>query len=54
MKFVFDIDGTISFNGQKIEKPIVRAINSISNNGKNAIFASARPIRDLLPLVRGF
>lgn len=51
---VFDVDGTLSFNGQVIEAPIVAAIRRLQARGKRVIFASARPIRDLLPIIPAF
>ena len=48
---VFDIDGTICFNGQTIPEPIIQALDHIIFKGANVIFASARPIRDLLPVL---
>lgn len=53
MKFVFDVDGTICFNGQFIEPELVNEIKRIEKQNE-VIFASARPIRDLLPVVRNF
>lgn len=54
MNFVFDIDGTISFNGQTIAPEISAAIMALQRAGYRVIFASARPIRDLLPIIPGF
>ncbi len=51
MVFVFDIDGTICFNGIHIEQPIVDAIEQLKKNGHRIIFASARPLRDMLPVL---
>lgn len=51
--FVFDVDGTICFNGQFIEEEIVKALEYI-NDKHSLIFASARPIRDLIPVVPMF
>lgn len=48
MNFVFDIDGTICFDGQMIAAPIVTAIDALLQRGHDVIFASARPIRDML------
>lgn len=53
MIFVFDVDGTICFNGTFIDFSIVKSIQQLSVNNR-VIFASARPIRDLLPIVKGF
>lgn len=48
--FVFDIDGTLSKNGQKIDATIAGKLIEISKQ-HTVIFASARPIRDMLPLI---
>lgn len=48
---VFDIDGTICFDGQQIPEPIVQALSKVIEHGTKVIFASARPIRDLLPVL---
>lgn len=51
MKFVFDIDGTLCFNGKSIDTSIIDALLQLQNAGHELIFASARPIRDLLPVL---
>ncbi|BCD06665.1 hypothetical protein BC30052_3720 [Bacillus cereus] len=51
MKFIFDIDGTISFKGNAVTKGIIQALDVCQNRGHEIIFASARPIRDLLPVL---
>ena len=51
MKFVFDLDGTICFKGQPLSKGITNALEACIENGHEVIFASARPIRDLLPVL---
>ncbi|WP_080875854.1 HAD-IIB family hydrolase [Oceanobacillus timonensis] len=51
MNFVFDIDGTICFDGKTIDSSIVQALEEIKREGHEVIFASARPIRDLLPVL---
>lgn len=53
MIFVFDIDGTICFNGKFIESRLNQVIQQL-NRQHDIIFASARPIRDLLPVVRDY
>ncbi|MFP4880156.1 HAD hydrolase family protein [Mammaliicoccus sciuri] len=53
MIFVMDVDGTICFNGLFIEDILQSEIERIGTNHQ-IIFASARPIRDLLPVVKGF
>ncbi|KRC59130.1 hypothetical protein ASE14_15230 [Agromyces sp. Root81] len=47
---VFDIDGTLCFNGATIDDRIVDAIRELRNSHR-VVFASARPIRDLLPVL---
>lgn len=55
MKYVFDIDGTLSFDGETIDPVIISAIKELSSIEENeVIFASARPIRDLLPMIPRF
>ncbi|WP_107942600.1 HAD-IIB family hydrolase [Metasolibacillus fluoroglycofenilyticus] len=51
MYFVFDVDGTISFDGETISEEIQQAILLLMEAGHNVVFASARPIRDLLPIL---
>lgn len=51
MIFVFDLDGTICFDGKRIPPEIQTALNELMAQGHQLIFASARPIRDLLPLL---
>lgn len=51
MNFVFDLDGTICFKGSPMSKKIVEALNKLQEQEHTVIFASARPIRDMLPIV---
>lgn len=51
MKFVFDLDGTICFNGAPLSESIVNALDLCKSMGHEVIFASARPIRDILPIL---
>ncbi|HIW32530.1 MAG TPA: HAD family hydrolase [Candidatus Paenibacillus intestinavium] len=51
MTFIFDLDGTICFKGQPLSEVIVRSLQSLEEHGHSIIFASARPIRDLLPIL---
>lgn len=51
MNFVFDIDGTTSFNGMVIEPAIEREIYALLRVGHRVVFASARPVRDILPML---
>ncbi|MGV3009757.1 HAD-IIB family hydrolase [Streptococcus thoraltensis] len=46
MKFVFDIDGTICFDGQTINEKILQALQLVKESGHDLIFASARSYRD--------
>ena len=50
---VFDLDGTIVFNGYEIEANILEKLRQLDEKVK-IIFASARPIRDMLPLLEDF
>ncbi|MBM7702962.1 HAD-IIB family hydrolase [Metabacillus iocasae] len=51
MKVVFDLDGTICFKGKPLTKRIVEALKGLEEHGHEVIFASARPIRDMLPVI---
>lgn len=51
MKFVFDLDGTICFKGAPLSKGIVNALDICISKGHEVVFASARPIRDILPIL---
>lgn len=51
MKFVFDLDGTICFKGQPISERLLVTLEKLVAQGHEVIFASARPIRDLLPVL---
>lgn len=51
MKFVFDLDGTICFNGQPVSDKILNVLADLKKQGHEVIFASARPIRDMLPVL---
>lgn len=54
MNFVFDIDGTICFDGQHIDNSIKQRLMKLHHLGHKIIFASARPIRDLVPVIPEF
>lgn len=47
MRFVFDIDGTLCFDGRLIDQTIIDTLLQLQHDGHELIFASARPIRDL-------
>ncbi|SFM56108.1 hypothetical protein SAMN03159341_1528 [Paenibacillus sp. 1_12] len=51
MKFVFDLDGTICFKGLPVTETLLKALEKLVTLGHEVIFASARPIRDLLPVL---
>ncbi|OAB39351.1 HAD family hydrolase [Paenibacillus macquariensis subsp. defensor] len=51
MKIVFDLDGTICFSGKPLSTKMVKVLDSLVNKGHELVFASARPIRDLLPVL---
>lgn len=51
MNFVLDLDGTICFGGNPVSEPIVRALENIQEAVHRVIFASARPIRDMFPVL---
>lgn len=51
MIFVFDLDGTICFKGQIIDEEICHALEECVAQRHEVIFASARPIRDMLPVI---
>lgn len=51
MKFVFDLDGTICFKGKPLSKQMIDTLELLVDRGHEIIFASARPIRDLLPIL---
>ncbi|CAM3537450.1 HAD-IIB family hydrolase [Marinicrinis lubricantis] len=51
MYFIFDLDGTICFGGKPVSEKILRALDHLKREGHEAIFASARPIRDMLPVI---
>lgn len=50
---VFDIDGTLCFDGRAIDSRILDAIEACEHAGHQLVFASARPVRDLLPVLDG-
>ncbi|QRZ61417.1 HAD-IIB family hydrolase [Rothia sp. ZJ932] len=51
MHFVFDVDGTTSFNGMTIEPEVCEAFRRLIAAGHTVVLASARPIRDILPML---
>ncbi|MFS0558121.1 HAD-IIB family hydrolase [Brevibacillus sp. 179-C9.3 HS] len=51
MKFIFDLDGTICFKGQPISTNILDCLLALEQAGHSVGFASARPYRDMLPVL---
>ena len=51
MHFVFDLDGTICFNGRPVAAGIAEALDYLEKRGHRLVFASARPVRDMLPVL---
>lgn len=51
MNFIFDLDGTLTFDGKVIDEAILSAIRELKEAGNEIIFASARPFRDIIPLL---
>ncbi|MFJ6413531.1 HAD family hydrolase [Terribacillus saccharophilus] len=51
MNFIFDLDGTICIKGRPVTNNIIDTLKELELNGHQVIFASARPIRDLLPVI---
>lgn len=50
---VFDLDGTLCFDGRTIDGRILTAIGECERAGYRVVFASARPVRDMLPVLDG-
>lgn len=51
MNFIFDIDGTICFKGKPVSPKILDALFELKQQGHLVGFASARPCRDMLPVL---
>ncbi|MFC5647662.1 HAD-IIB family hydrolase [Paenibacillus solisilvae] len=51
MDSILDLDGTICFGGNPVSEPIVHALEKVQSVGHHVIFSSARPIRDMLPVL---
>lgn len=51
MKFVFDLDGTLSFDGVTIDDEIKQVLLRAEEFGHEVAFASARSYRDCLGLL---
>lgn len=54
MKFIFDLDGTICFKGQPLTTEILQAFQKLEADGHDLMIASARPIRDIYPVLPNF
>ena len=52
MKFVFDLDGTLSFDYMTIDEEIQQVLLKAEDYGHELVFASARSYRDCLGLFR--
>lgn len=48
---MFDLDGTVCFQGQPVSSKILHSLSELTKEGIEVIFASARPIRDMLPVI---
>lgn len=48
--YIFDLDGTIITQGQPLNTSLADSIIPLANSAR-VIFASARPVRDMLPLL---
>lgn len=51
MNYIFDIDGTLSFDGVSMSKDIIKSLQALKENGHQVVFASARPIRDMMEII---
>lgn len=51
MNFVLDIDGTITFHGRPVDEKVIQTIERIMAVGHQVVLASARPIRDIRPVI---
>ncbi|AOT11112.1 HAD-IIB family hydrolase [Pseudoalteromonas luteoviolacea] len=51
MNVVFDLDGTLIFQGQPMQEAVSNAIQTIEQQGATIYFATARPLRDTLPVL---
>ncbi|KAF7787991.1 hypothetical protein PRUB_a2536 [Pseudoalteromonas rubra] len=50
MNFVFDLDGTTVFQAQRMHDDIRDGLLALERSGGNVYFATARPLRDTLPV----
>lgn len=49
--FVFDLDGTIVFNGKPVDERFEEILLQIKNAGHQIIFATGRSFRDFIPVI---
>lgn len=53
MKFVFDLDGTLCFDGMTMSKRLQKVLLTAPKYGHDIIFATARSYRDCLGILEG-
>lgn len=53
MKFVFDLDGTLCFDGMTMSKDLQKVLLTAPKYGHEIIFATARSYRDCLSILEG-
>ena len=53
MKFVFDLDGTLCFDGMTMSKELQEVLLTAPKYGHEIIFATARSYRDCLSILEG-
>lgn len=53
MKFVFDLDGTLCFDGMTMDKVLQEALLKAPSYGHEVVFATARSYRDCLGILEG-
>ena len=53
MKFVFDLDGTLCFDGMTMSKDLQKVLLTTPKYGHKIIFTTARSYRDCLSILEG-
>ena len=53
MKFVFDLDGTLCFDGMTMSKDLQKVLLTAPKYGHEIIFTTARSYRDCLSILEG-
>ena len=53
MKFVFDLDGTLCFDGMTMSKELQEVLLTAPKYGHEIIFATARSYRDCISILEG-